>query len=320
MAARFELPGLACPFDEEISDYASEVERHVIDWAIRYGLPQDDADAIRLAETKVGRLTARTTPRASLPALEWLADWQMWLFLFDDQYSDESATGADLPGLSQLITALMLVLDNVADPGFRSGPFTMALGDLMDRLTAMASYPQAARFINAVRGYLLAQFWEAGHRAADHPAGLDEYAPMRRHSGAVPTCMALIDLADGFELPCEQYWRPDVRALSDIAVNVTCWANDILSFAKESERSLKVHSLPAVLADERQLPIADALTLAAAMHDSEVARYLDAEGTLRSQAGPELLGYLAGLRSWMAGNFHWSLETGRYQIAAACGG
>jgi hypothetical protein len=36
-------------------------------------------------------------------------------FLFDDQYSDESAAGLDLNRLSQLVTAFMLVLDNATD-------------------------------------------------------------------------------------------------------------------------------------------------------------------------------------------------------------
>jgi hypothetical protein len=240
----------------------------------------------------------------------------MWLFVFDDQYSDESATGADLNRLSQLVTAFMLVLDNPADPRYRTGPFTSALGDIVDRLTAMATAPQASRFMTAVRGYFLAQFWEAGHRAADQPAGLAEYMAMRRHSGAVPTCLALIDVADGFELRGDEFWRADVRALSDIAVNVTCWANDILSFPKEAERSLKVHSLPAVLAGERQLPMPEAIAAAAAMHDTEVARYVETEEPTRKRAGAELLWYLDGLRSWMAGNFYWSLETGRYASLA----
>lgn len=316
MAARFMMPELACPFEEELSGYSADVEEHVVGWATHFELPGDDA---ALRKTKVGRLAARTTPRASLKALELLADWQMWLFLFDDYYCDESVIGADLSRLSQLITDFTLVMDNVSGLRFRSDPYTAALGDLMDRLMAMATDPQAARFVNAVRGYFLGQFWEAGHRADDRPASLEEYTSMRRHSGAVPTCMALIDLADGFELSCEEYWRPDVRAITDLAVNVTCWANDILSFPKEAQRSLKVHSLPAVLAAERGLPLVEAISIAAGMHDNEVARYLDAERTLRPQAGPELLGYLNGLRSWMAGNLYWSLETGRYQVVAYCG-
>lgn len=315
MDVKLLLPELTCPFSEEISPHADDVDRHVVNWAHYFGLPKDETDTTRLGVAKVGRLAARTAPRARTEALELLADWQMWLFLFDDQYCDESATGADLNRLSQVVTAFMLVLDNATDSRYRNGPFTTALGDLLDRLKSLATAQQASRFVTAVRGYFLSQFWEAGHRAADEPAGLAEYMAMRRHSGAVPTCMALIDVADGFELRSDLFWRADVRALSDIAVNVTCWANDILSFPKEAERSLKVHSLPAVLAGERQLPMHEAIAVAADMHDCEIARYVEAEQPMRDAAEPELLGYLDGLRSWMAGNFHWSLETGRYNIA-----
>jgi hypothetical protein len=317
MVANFAVPALACPFHDEISPHAGDADRHVLSWASQFALAGDESDQLRLASIKVGRLAARTAPRAVPAALRLLADWQLWLFLFDDEYSDESVTGADLARLSELITTFMLVLDNPDQPGYRQDPFTSALGDLIDRLTALATPAQTHRFIAAVRGYFLAQFWEAGHRAADRPAGLDEYCAMRRHSGAVPTCLALIDVADGFELPGAWFWRPDVRAISDLAVNVTCWANDILSFGKESQRSLKVHSLPAVLADERRLPAADAMTAAVAMHDAEIARYLDAEEPMRRDAGPELSRYLDGLRSWMAGNYYWSLETGRYQVTIA---
>jgi len=222
MDAKYLMPLLKCPFDNHISPYVSAINQHVVEWACEFDLPQDAAEVGRIDATKVGSLAARTAPRASLHALEFLADWQVWLFLFDDKYSDESATGADLARLSRLITAFMLVLDNgseASDPAIR---FSVALGDLMDRLAAMATDAQASRFVSAVRGYFLAQFWEAAHRADDRPADLAEYAAMRRHSGAVPTCMALIDVADGFELSTADHCRPDVRAVTDIAVNVTC--------------------------------------------------------------------------------------------------
>ena len=321
MNIRLSGPGLSCPFGDEISPHADEIEHHVVDWACRFKLPGDEDEESRLAQTKVGRLAARTTPRAGRAGLELLADWQMWLFLFDDRFSDESSSGADLIRLTKLVTAFMLVLDNPSESAYRGGPFSSALGDIIDRLLRMASGPQAARFITCVRGYFLAQFWEAANRAEDRPAGLAEYAAMRRHSGAVPTCMALIDVADGFELPRGEFWQPEVRNLSDIAVNVTCWANDILSFPKEAARSLKVHSLPAVLAAERQIDLAEALAVATAMHDAEVQRYLRAEACLRPAASPALAWYLDGLRSWMSGNYYWSLETGRYAVTApvCCG-
>lgn len=331
MPSRTSVPTLTCPFGDAVSSHAGRVDQHVVDWAISSGLPRDAAETVRLREARVGRLAARTTPGASLAALEFLADWQTWLFLFDDQFCDEAAVGSDLAGLSGVVTAFVRVLDDAGDhavlgggdgrdrrdgPDRQAEPFVVALAGLMRRLTELATGPQAFRFVSAVRGYFLAQFWEAGHRAADRPAGLSEYQAMRRHSGAVPTCVALIDMADGYELSTREFCRADVRRLTDMAVNVTCWANDILSFPKESERSLKVHSLPAVLALERGLPVAQALTAAVQLHDQEVARYLDAEVPVRRTASPELLAYLRGLRSWMGGNYYWSLETGRYNVTA----
>lgn len=311
------VPALSCPFDEAISAHADAVDKHVVDWALSFGLARNTTEIARLTDAKVGRLAARTTPNAGITALEFLADWQMWLFLFDDQYCDESATGADLVRLSQVITGFLRVLDDAIDPASRVGPFTIALGDLVDRLRLMAREWQERRFTSTVRSYFLAQFWEAGHRVADKPAGLAEYVAMRRHSGAVPTCMALIDLADGLEIAPEELCRADVRAVTEMAVNVTCWANDILSYPKEAVRSLQVHSLPAVLAAELRIPVAASIEAAAAMHDAEVARYLGAERGVRDGASPGLAGYLDGLRAWMAGNFHWSMETGRYGLGPA---
>ncbi|SRR5258708_4250949 len=104
MQVKLPLPELTCPFGEEISPHADDVDRHVIDWAHYFGLPKDETEASRLGVSNVGRLAARTAPRASTKALHLLADWQTWLFLFDDQYCDESTTGPDLNRLSQLVT------------------------------------------------------------------------------------------------------------------------------------------------------------------------------------------------------------------------
>jgi hypothetical protein len=303
---------LSYPFESSVSPYAQKVDGHALDWACRFGLLAEQADIERFRRTKVGWLAARTSPDGSAEALSLLADWQMWLFIFDDRYCDESEAGAHPEQLIQIVTSLVQMLEGGGEPGSRSDPLSAALGDVMDRLAPMASGPQLHRFMHAVRGYFLAQFWEAGHRANGRLPGLPEYEVWRRHSGAVPTCVALIDVAGGFELKTEEYCRRDVRDITDIAVNVTSWANDVLSYEKEASRSLQMHSLPAVLAHELHLPATDAIGVAVMMHDAQVSCYLEAEESLRSSASPELRWYLDGLRNWMAGNSQWSLESGRY--------
>jgi Terpene synthase family 2, C-terminal metal binding len=310
------LPLLSCPFEQEVSPYAARVDEHVLNWARRHALlPGHELD--RFAGSKIGWLAARTSPRSDEEALRLLADWQMWLFVFDDRYCDESDTGAHPERLGRIVALFLRVLERADDAARHISPLAYALHDVVDRIGRRASDVQLFRFLAAVRGYFLAQFWEAGHRAEGLPAGLAEYQLMRRHSGAVPTCMALIDVADGFQLSDAEFCRADVRELSDIAVNVTCWANDIFSYPKEAARSTTVHSLPAVLARERGLSPAAAISAAAAMHDDELARYLALEPAVRRGASSELHRYLDGLQTWMSGNFGWSLETSRYGLAAA---
>jgi hypothetical protein len=320
MAAKLSPPLLDCPFSNQVSPHAADVDEQVLDWACRFGLLADQEEIDRFREARVGWLAARTSPDSAPEALQLLADWQMWLFIFDDHYCDESETGIHPERLARVITPFLWVLEHAGRKRVSTNRLAIALADLMARLSACASGGQLFRFISAVRGYFLAQYWEAGRRVDSKPAGLAEYQVMRRHSGAVPTCVALIDVTGGFELPFAEYCRDDVRDLTDMAVNVTCWANDIMSYPKEAARSLVVHSLPAVLARELKLDTAQALAAAAALHDAEVARYLAAEPRTRRGASPELRQYLAGLRNWMGGNFYWSWETGRYGLSAGVAG
>ncbi len=95
-------------------------------------------------------------------------------------------------------------------------------------------------------------------------------------------------------------------------MDVTCWANDISSYPKEAARSLKVHSLPAVLARELGITPDQAIKVAASTHDARAASYAAAGPAVRRDASPQLAKYLDGLRNWMGGNLRWSLETGRY--------
>jgi len=80
----------------------------------------------------------------------------------------------------------MLVLDNDGERRYRHDPFTAALGELIDRVRAVATGRRSTGSSAPCGATSWAQFWEAGHRAQDQPAGLAEYTAMRRHSGAGP--------------------------------------------------------------------------------------------------------------------------------------
>ncbi|MGW6599059.1 terpene synthase family protein [Streptomyces sp. NPDC055036] len=169
---------------------------------------------------------------------------------------------------------------------------------------------QVDRFVTSVLGYWFAQVWEATNRADTVWPTVEEYKAMRVHTGAVPTCLALIDVVGRFELPAAELARPEVKALTTKAVNVVCWANDIHSYEKESTRSHHPVNLPTLLHRRDRGTVQEAVDHAAKMHDAEVAAYRELRP--RVPAGPALERYLDGLQSWMRGNLTWSLSTGRY--------
>src|SRR5438445_458434 len=208
------LPTLSYPFASQVSPFATEVDQACYRWGERMGIfflgnPEEYRD------TQVGWLAAYTCPFGTRDGLQLLADWQLWLFAFDDGYCDESDHGARSDAMVERVVGLLGILEDRVQPE-AGDPFGRALGDLAARLTDCTRGFQRARFVSAVRGYLLAQCWEAVNRAAGAPPSLGEYTRMRRHSGAVRTCTALADVAAGFELSACDYDNPDVAALTDL--------------------------------------------------------------------------------------------------------
>jgi Terpene synthase family 2, C-terminal metal binding len=314
------LPRLRSPFPSSLHPQVGIAEAATLEWADRFGLAEDPAVRRRLAATRSARLAGRVSPRATLPGLLLNTDWQTWLFLFDDAFCDESELGARPTAMIGLAAQVLAVVETGQVPPTEPGPvgaFLAALADLRDRLAALATPGQLARFTAAVTGYLLALTWEAAHREAGVPASLREYQVMRRHSGAVPTCLALIEVVNGFELPERVVRQARLDEVSAAAADATSWANDILSYPKEVRRSTHVLSLPAVLAREYGISAAQALREAAALYDERLRAYQELEAPLLAEGNPLVNLYLADLRAWIAGNLAWSYETGRYGLGIA---
>lgn len=311
------LPRLRSPFAAMLHEQTAAAESATLAWADRFGLAGDPAVRSRLAATRSARLAGRVGPRATLPGLLLNTDWQTWLFLFDDAYCDESDTGRRPADTIETATRVLRVIERGQVPDRGSHPFLNALADLRARLLEQASPRQFERFAAQTVGYLLALTWEAAHRERHTLADLPEYAVMRRHSGAVFPCLALIDVINDFELPDDAWSSPELRAVNDAAADIICWGNDILSYPREVRRSTQVLSLPAVLSRARQLSIEDALDEAAALHEQRIRDYQRLEAPLLDDGDPRIARYLGDIRAWIAGHLAWSAETRRYEFGIA---
>ena len=305
------VPALSVPFETRMHP-ATETARAATDrWARRFGLTVRPELRERLAASAPARLAGRVCPDATLDGLLFACDWQAWLFLFDDGYCDESEIGADPAAITEVTVWMLGALETG-----ESAPddvFGRALADLGERLGRLAGPVQWARFVQAVTGYFYALVWEATCRQRGTLAPLNEYVRMRRYSGAVSTCLALIEVVNAFELGDGAWYDPAVRAATDAVADIVCWSNDIVSYRREESRSGRVLSLPSILAHEHGLTEQQALNHCALMLDRRIADYRAAEAPILADAEPALLRFVADLRHWIAGNLAWSSETGRYR-------
>jgi Pyridine nucleotide-disulphide oxidoreductase len=79
--------------------------------AAKHGPQQVD----RYRNSQFGHFAAYTNPVATLDGLNWIADWCVWLFAFDDEFCDEDSLGLHPGKLAREIVPLIRVLDNQAE-------------------------------------------------------------------------------------------------------------------------------------------------------------------------------------------------------------
>ena len=309
------LQRLSYPFPSRISPHAEAADVHSMDWLAAHGLVSDQAGLDRFTGSHFGILAGRTYPEATAAGLNWVADWCVWLFAFDDRFCDESALGLHPGKLARQVVPIVRVLDYPTAPVPERDRFVVALADLRDRFAAFGSPQQWARFASATRAYLLGIIWEAAHREAGESPSVADYSPMRVHAGATWTTLGVLDAVCGHEVPDTQYFDPVVARVGTMAVNLIGWCNDLYSYGREStsQESMVVHNLVAVIASERRCSLQNALDRARRMHEEELAGFVGLLPLAYQRGGARLRRYLDGLGMWLAGNEAWSLQTSRYE-------
>jgi terpene synthase-like protein len=311
----YDIPSLDYPFPARMNGWVEEAHTHTLDWVSRFGLIAERS-LPRFERCRFARLAARAYPSAGREELKIVADWNIWLFIHDDQ-NDEMGFGRRPELLRGLHDRLRAILAG-ATPGAGDDAFAHSLHELAGRMFAGAADEWRIRFLESVDEYFVACAWEAENRRDRRVPSVASYIDKRPLTGALNTDIVLIERCEQVFLPQYVYEHPMVRALTLASNNVVCWSNDILSLPKE-HRAGDVHNLVIALAHERRLGWQEAVDRAAAMHDAQVETFLALERglpTFGDDIDAELGRYVAVLRAWMRGNLDWARETGRYGQAA----
>ena len=313
-----QLPAIRYPFSSGINQHANEAQQHITSWVRSFGLLSTAKAWLRFEKARFAWLAARAFPDAALHELCIIADFNTWLFILDDQ-CDEAAAGRKADYLKGIMAGLMDILhSNRLVTRAEGGPLPAALSNIWERMRAISTPAWRLRFIRSMDEYFTSCIWEAENRESGLIPTVEDYVRMRPYTGALLADIEAIEIIEKIYLPAEVVEQALLQRMIQACNNIVCWSNDLFSCAKEARQG-DVHNLVLVLQHANQTTLQEAVNEAVRMHNEEVAIFVTLEKLLPlkgAESDYELLRYVSVLRSWMIGNFDWSVkDTGRYGAA-----
>jgi hypothetical protein len=309
------LQKLALPFPTAIHPQAEMVARRSMNWLARHKLYANEQNFERLARAKPVLLVARIHPKVGVEMLELLADWYLWLYALDDEYCDDEAWYRQSGNLAKSLISLVQVLETPQAVVTDENRFAPALRELACRIGELASHTQMARWVAAVQEYFLGLLWEATLRANRSVPDFAEYVSMRRLSGAIPACQTLMDITAHYEISAAEWNQPSLRTLSKLAADISCWDNDILSYAKEKLTGDGSNlNLVSTLARLHDCSAPEAAKIAVEIRNEHVTRFQQLATKWAQNSSAEAGQYLSALKYWMRGHLEWTLTSSRYLL------
>ncbi|MBS0028821.1 terpene synthase family protein [Chitinophaga sp. 22321] len=310
-----QLPVIRYPFPSGINQHADEAQLHIRSWVKSYRLLTTEKAWQRFDKARFAWLAARAFPDAALHELCIIADFNTWLFILDDQ-CDEATAGRKADYLKSIMAGLMDILQHNREVTMENGgPLAAALCSIWDRMRAIGSPAWRLRFIRSMDDYFTSCIWEAENREAGIVPTVADYVRMRPFTGALLADIEAIEIIEKIYLSRSVAEHALLQRMIEACNNIVCWANDLFSCTKEARQG-DVHNLVLVLKHHQQLTLQEAIQEATRMHNEEVAIFATLEKLLPltgNETDYELLRYVSVLRSWITGNYDWSVrDTGRY--------
>lgn len=300
-----------CPVEPAIHPDVDLLERRAIDWLGRFDLVEGPVTMARLIGTNSAEFYARIAPRAPAERIQPAVHWCYWGFGYDDARSEPHGAST-ARSVRRGAEVLRVVESPPPHPGL-TDPYLLALADIRAGFGRFATDTQLRRWTNAHRGWLAGVAWEASNDERGVLPTLADYLAMRLGScGGEPTT-AMIEMANGAEVPSREMDAPLVVALTESARLVAALDNDLVSFAKEVHPERPGQVLVNVIARQYRCPTEQAWTRAAGLRDRVMVLFLRLGDRLPATASPELREYVRCLAHTIRGNLEWSLRVPRYQ-------
>ncbi|MDD1605484.1 MAG: hypothetical protein LUP96_02130 [Methylococcaceae bacterium] len=309
------FPTIYCPFPSAINSHVDALQQHTLDWVQQFKLISNDIDWHHLKKSQFHRLAARAYPNTSLDRLAIIADWNIWLFILDDQ-CDEWGFGKHPEQLAILHNRCLEILSG-AMPNIEDVALVHAIYNIRTRIEKLMPLSWVIRFIQSVAEYFEAIKWEAENRQKDIWPDVETYIRMRPYTGGLLTDIDLIELSESIFFPLVIRKHPCICELIEITNNVVCWSNDIISLPKENKHHDR-HNLVLIFRHYQAINLQTAIEQVNQMIENAVYRFIELEQSLshsETKNNEDVSRLIGIMRSWMRGNLDWSLESERYNVS-----
>lgn len=300
------IPLLYCPFSPAINTQVKEAAIHTDAWVASFNLHSGGAYR-QYQEDNFAWLTARFYPLAELEQLKIANDFIVLLFALNDLLDDQHA---DLP---TFIEHFIAVTEHRATlPDKAGSPLLAAWGELWPRIERISPSGWKARFIRRLKALLQATLQESGGAGTQLPP-VAQYMEESHYLSGVHISMEIIPVIEGIQLPEEVLQHPVLSELEQLSHKLLCWSNDLFSFSKETARG-KEYNLVSLFLHERQLTLDEALLCAAAIHNTDMRRFVALSAQIPGfdeTTDQAVAKYVEALRRHIRGNVDWSEKDSR---------
>lgn len=316
-ARPLHIPAFFCPIQPEVHPELASIDARSIEWFRSFGAFPGEKGLDILRSWHHPELAARAHPEEDPERVQFMADLVHWT-IFDDTVVDGDHTHvADTEvkaagGFAALAVKLVRMLEAPDAPLLPESPWVSALLDLRRRLDAFATPAQAMRWVGAFREYLLAAAWKQTAQKMRRLPSLADYVTLRTPDGGVQLYLTLADVVGGYRLGDEDLAHPQIRALTEMALTLIAWDNDLFSHYKESLTEDPCINLVDVIAAERGCSLQEAVDHAMVMRDRVMTRYWVVRKAAASRHHDLVHRYIKCLDRWIAANIDMSAGSHRY--------
>lgn len=311
------IPPFFCPIPPEVHPSLELIDARSIEWFRGFGAFPGDRGLEILRNWHHPELAARAHPEEDIERVQFMADLVHWT-IFDDTVVDGDTTHiADTEikaagGFAALAVKLVRMLEAPEADLLPNSPWVASLLDLRRRLDNLATPAQALRWVGAFREYLLAAAWKQTSQKMRRLPSLADYVTLRTPDGGVQLYLTLADVIGGYRLTDDDLAHPQIRALSEMALTLIAWDNDLFSHYKESLTEDPCINLVNVIAAERGCTLQEGVSEAMKMRDRVMTRYWVVRETSAPRHSEPVRRYITCLDRWIAANIDMSAGSHRY--------